>query len=140
MFQTDISVVHRKLRGTGDPDAVYVMHPFKNAKGPNAGLYEVLRDFKSPTGKPMKRSAHVSDKQLAELMARDLLSALSIRIRVKPADQPYPTSPPAKPIRRVHVRKGSAFDVQIGSIDVSQPMDAAIVSVLGRLGVTWEGA
>ena len=134
MIQSDISIEHRKRRGPGNPEIVYVMHPFKNSKGANAGRYEILRDFKGPAGKTVKRSAHVTDGQLAELFARDLLSSLNIRMRVKPFDQPYPTSAPGKPIRYVHVRKGSTLDNQIRSVDTSRPADGELQEVLHRLG------
>lgn len=135
MFQKDISIEHQKRRGPGDPAVVYVMHPFKNTKRKNAGRYEILRDFKDSIGRKKKSSAHVTDAQLAELFARDLMSSQKIRMRVKPADQPYPTSPPAKSLRAVHVRAGSAFDFLMKSVDVSISMDAELVGVLSKLGV-----
>lgn len=98
MLITDIAIEHTKKSRKGGPDETFLMHPFENSQGTNAGKYEVLIESVEPGQGKCKRSIHVNLPQLAELYARGLTEILGIRLRLRPADGSYPTAPPGKKV------------------------------------------
>ena len=135
MLLTDIVIKHTRKSRKGEPDATFVMHPFENSQGANAGKYEVLRDIVR-TGQPKrKRSAHVSAAQLAQMYARELMPAFGIRLRVRSAANDYPTPPPGKKVPLSCIQPGSRFEALVKKVDTTQPVDNALKLALARIEI-----
>lgn len=98
MLLTDIAIAHIKKPRKGEPDQLFTMHPFENSQGEGAGKYEILRNINGLGEKPMKRSAHVTMSELAELYAHGLLETFQIRLRLRSTDNDYPSAPPGKKV------------------------------------------
>lgn len=131
---TDISIQHT-YKGKKAPEPItFIMHPFQNTHGENSGLFEILRDLKE-LSKPVKRSAHVTAAELAELYARGLIEQYGIRLRLRPANRDYPDSPPGKKVPRDKIAVGSEFDRMIRTVDLCSPVSPTLRVKLGRLGV-----
>ena len=132
---TDITIEHTKKSRKGGPDETFLMHPFENSTGPNAGKYEILRDINEPGEKKRKRSAHVTAAQLAELYARGLTETFEIRLRLRPADGNYPTAPPGKKVPLNCIKTGSVFSRMVQSIDQTSPVTPGLKTTLARLNI-----
>ena len=135
MLLTDIAIKHTKKSRKGEPDATFVMHPFENSQGANAGKYEVLRDIVRTCQPKRKRSAHVSAAQLAQMYARELMPAFGIRLRLRSAANDYPTAPPGKIVPRSCIQPGSVFEALVKKVDTTQPVDNALKLALARLEI-----
>ena len=111
------------------------MHPFENSQGQGAGKYEILRNINGPGEKPVKRSAHVTLIELAELYAHGLLDAYQIRLRLRSANNDYPTAPLGKKVPTRCITEGSEFDQMVRSISPKQPFSAGLMRELVQLNI-----
>lgn len=132
MVLTDIAIEHIKKARKGEANQKFTLHPYQNGKGPFAGKFEILRDSEK---RRVKNVAHVTERELAELYARNVIDAFEIRLRVCPADGEYPTEPPGKNVPRSAIRAGSDFEQLVNAIDVTAPVSAALTAVLERLEI-----
>lgn len=135
MQLTDIAVEHtlvsrnREIRGT------FVMHPFTSSHRDNLGKFEIVRDIREPGVKKVKRSAHVTFQQLAELYAKDVLKEFGFSIRMCPDHGKYPIANPVKKILPTSIRSGSPFDLAVKNVDVSKPAGQELKTALLRTNV-----
>lgn len=135
MLLTDIAIAHTKKSRKGEPDQHFIMHPFENSQGEGAGKYEILRDINGPGEKPMKRSAHVTLSELAELYAHGLLETFQIRLRLRSTNNDYPTAPLGKKVPARCIEPGSEFDRTVKSISPKQPFSAGLSRELVKLNI-----
>lgn len=135
MLMLDIAIEHTKKSRNGGPDEAFVMHPFENTQGANTGKYEVLRSINMTGQSSQKRSTHVNLHQMAELYARGLLEIYNIRLRLRPADNNYPTAPPGKRVPASCIKSGSMFDRLVKSIDTTKPVSNDLKVALKRLSI-----
>lgn len=135
MLLTEIAIEHTKKSRLGGPDAVYLMHPFENAIGANAGKYEILRDINEPGHAKVKRSAHVTATQLAELYAKGLIEAYGFRLRLRPSKGDYPGPPPGKKVSTSCIQVGSNFDRLMRGVDRSKSVSEELKQILLRVNV-----
>jgi hypothetical protein len=132
---TEIAIEHTKKSLVGGPDAVYLMHPFKNSLGANAGKYEILRDITELGHAKVKRSAHVTAAQLAELYAKGVIEAYGFRLRLRPSEGDYPGAPPGKKVPASCIQVGSNFDRLIRGVDRSKSVSDELKQILLRVNV-----
>jgi len=131
---TDIAIEHIYNGKLTPAEATFLLHPFENRIGEYKGKFEILRNCEVD-GKTVKRSAHVTRAELAELYARGLMeSDAGIRMRVRPEEEPYPTAPPGKRMSRKQIAAETDFDHEVKSFDVSQPMTEGLKKQLTLLG------
>ncbi len=135
MLLTDIAIKHTKKSRTGAPDVTFLMHPFENSVGPNAGKFEILRDITEPDHENVKRSAHVTGTQLAELYARGIIDSYGIRLRLRPSKGEYPGAPPGKKVPASCIQPGSNVDRMMRGFDKSKPISDELKQVLLRINV-----
>jgi hypothetical protein len=135
MLLKDISIAHIKKSRKHEPDQEFIMHPFENSQGQNAGKYEILRNIDGPGERPVKRSAHVTLIELAELYAHGILKAYQIRLRLRSANNDYPTAPPGKKVSARCIAPGSEFDRMVKSISPKQPLSAGLARELVKINV-----
>lgn len=135
MLLTDIAIEHTKKSRTGAPDVTYQMHPFENSVGANAGKFEILRDITESDHKKVKRSAHVTTAQLAELYARQIIESYSIRLRLRPSKGEYPGAPPGKKVPASCIQAGSSFHRLMRGVDRTTPVSNELKQVLLRINV-----
>ena len=135
MLLTDIAIAHTKKSRKGAPDQHFVMHPFENSQGESAGKFEILRNINAPGEKPVKRSAHVTLNELAELYAHSLLEAFQIRLRLRSTNNDYPTAPPGKKVPARCITPGSEFDRMVKIISPKQPFSAGLLRQLVILNI-----
>ena len=132
MLLTDIAIAHtKKARKGNEADQNFIMHPFENTQGANAGKYEILRDINGLGEKPVKRSAHVTKRELAELYAHGLLETYQIRLRLRSTNNDYPTAPPGKKVPLHCITPGSEFDNMVKHI--SQSKETVSVGLLKEM-------
>jgi len=135
MLLTDIAIAHIKKSRKGEPDRLFTMHPFENSQGESAGKYEILRNINGPGEKPMKRSAHVTLSELAELDAHGVLEMFQIRLRLRSTNNDYPSAPPGKKVPAHCIQPGSEFDMAVKSISPKQPYSAGLLRELVKLNI-----
>ena len=135
MLLTDIAIEHTKKSRKGGPDETFLMHPFENSRGNNAGMYEILRDINESGQKKCKRSVHVTAPQLAEMYARGITESFDIRLRLRPADGNYPTAPPGKKVPLSCIRSNSAFARLVQDTDQKLPVTPPLKLALERLNI-----
>lgn len=135
MLLTDIAIVHTKKSRKGEPDQHFIMHPFENSQREGAGKYEILRNITGPGEKPIKRSAHVTLSELAELYAHSLLETFQIRLRLRSTNNDYPTAPPGKKVPARYITPGSEFDRMVKSISPKQTFSAGLSRQLAKLNI-----
>ena len=131
---TDISIEHVYKGKKSAVPLTFTMHPFRNSQGEFADLFEIIHTRKQGS-KPVKRSAHVTEPELAELFARGLLEEHEIRLRLRPAGGGYPDAPPGKKVPRHCVRPGSGFDRAIRIVDLTQPISSSLKAKLAPFGL-----
>lgn len=130
----DISIEHVYKGKKANGPLTFTMHPFKNLHGEFAGRFEIICNRKVGT-RVVKRSAHVTEQELAELYARGLPEMHGIRMRLRPGDGEYPDSPPGKKVLRHCVQPGSEFDRAIKAVDTHAPISLGLKAQLVRLGL-----
>ncbi len=135
MILMDIAIEHTKKSRNGAPDSSYLMHPFENSVGANAGKFEILRDITESDHAKVKRSAHVTATQLAELYAREIIESYGIRLRLRPSEGDYPGAPPGKKVPASCILPGSNFDRLKRGFDTSKPVSEELKQVLLRINV-----
>lgn len=137
MLLQDIAIGHtKKARKGNESDQDFIMHPFENSIGAHAGKYEVLRNVNGSGEKPVKRSAHVTMHELAELYAHGLLEMYQMRLRLRAANDNYPTAPPGKKVPAHCIVPGSEFDKMVKQIVQSkQPISAGLARELVKLNI-----
>lgn len=135
MLLTEIAIVHTKKSRIGEPDAVYRMHPFENSIGANAGKYEILRDIAEPGRFKVKRSAHVTAPQLAELYAKGVMEAYGFRLRLRPSKGDYPGAPLGKKVPASCIQVDSNFDRLMRGVDRSKSVSEELKQILSRVNV-----
>jgi hypothetical protein len=130
---TDIAIPHTyKGKKANQP---FTMHPTPNQIGPQAGKFEILFTRKTEP-KPVKRSAHVTLAELAELFARGFIEQHKIRLRLVPgAGEVYPDAPPGKYVSSAHIVGDSDFDRMVKRAPISGVLPANLRGVLLQLGV-----
>ena len=132
---TDISIEHIYKGTKTDGPVTFTMHPFRNSHGEFQDRFEIIHDRRE-AGKVTKRSAHVTEQELAELFARGLLEEHGIRLRLRPAGGSYPDAPPGKKVSRNCIQPGSGFDRGVNAIDITQPVSSGLRSQLARFKLT----
>jgi hypothetical protein len=135
MLLTDIAIVHTKKSRRGGPDETYLMHPFENSIGANAGKFEILRDITEPGHAKVKRSTHVTKTQLAELYAKGLIENYGFRLRLRPGKGEYPGAPPGKKVPMSCIQPGSSFDRLMQGVDRKKPVSDELKQILLRVNV-----
>lgn len=136
MYLADISIQHIKTRSkAGSPEKCFTMHPFENQKGPHAGKFELLRRVKVAGQKPVNRSTHVNQIELIEIYAREMIETFELKLRVKPATEPYPTAPPVKLLSHRDIQAGSIFERYVLAFDSAQPISAGLRSALKKVSI-----
>ena len=135
MLLTDIAIEHTKKSRVGGPDGVYQMHPFENTTGANAGKYEIVRNINEPGHTKVKRSAHVTALQLAELYAKGVIDAYGFRLRLRPSSGDYPGAPPGKKVPASCIQVGSNFDRLMRGVDTSRSVSEDLKQILLRVNV-----
>lgn len=135
MVLNDISIEHIRKSRVGGPGVVYLMHPFENSIGANAGKFEIIRDINEPGQPKVKRSAHVTATQLADLYARGVIEAYGFRLRLRPNKGDYPDSPPGKKVPANCIQAGSNFDRLMRSVDKTKPVSEELKQILLRVNV-----
>jgi len=111
--------------------STHVMHPFLNVRGPHRDRYEVLRTV-SPR---KKQSAHVTYAEFAEMVAHGCFEQFNIRVRMKPLNSIYPSSPPALHPHADDIVPNSDFARAVSHVDTRVPLSAQVKDVLRQLGV-----
>lgn len=132
---TDIAIEHTKKSRKGEPDQHFIMHPFENSQGEGAGKYEILRKISGVGEKPMKRSAHVTLSELAELYAHGLHETFQIRLRLRSTKNDYPTAPPGKKVPKSCIAADSEFDRMVKMISQKHPVSAGLSQQLVKLNI-----
>jgi hypothetical protein len=137
MLLQDISIAHTKKARNGiEPDQEFIMHPFENSIGEYAGKYEILRNVNGLGERPVKRSAHVTLRELAELYAHGFLETYQIRLRLRSARNDYPTAPPGKKVPAHCIKPGSDFDKMVKRIVLAkEPISQGLVRQLVKLNI-----
>jgi hypothetical protein len=107
------------------------LHPFLNVKGPNRDRYEVLRTI----SRKEKRSAHVTYAELAEMFAHGCFKEFNIRLRMKPHDSVYPSSPPGLHPLDEDIVPGSDFAQAVSQVPSRAALSPQLKTVLRQLGV-----
>lgn len=130
-FLFDVKRTHVFKSRSGTDSSAHVMHPFLNVKGPNRDRYELIRTLSAKE----KRSAHVTYSELAGLFAHGCFKEFNIRLRMKPHDSVYPTSPPGLHPRDEDVVPGSSFARSVSQVDIRAALSPQLKHVLGQLGV-----
>jgi hypothetical protein len=132
---TDIAIPHTYKGKKANQPLLFTMHPAPNKVGPHAGKFEILFTRKAET-KSVKRSAHVTLSELAELYARGLIEQHRIRLRLTPgAGEVYPDAHPGKYVSPAHIVGSSDFDRMVKRVPTSGVLPANLKSVLLQLGV-----
>ncbi len=129
----DIAVVHEYKGRKAPAPQSFVLHPFCIRQGAHEGTFEILhsrRGVEDP-----KDAGHVTREQLAELYARGLMEKLGIRLRLRPAEDLYPDTLPAKKVPRGCIAAGSAFARQVEAVDTAAPLPAPLRAVLEGMGL-----
>jgi hypothetical protein len=130
-FLLDVQRTH-VFRDRGRTQAsTHVLHPFLNVKGPHRDRYEVLRTLSAKK----KQSAHVSYAELVEMFAHGCFEQFNIRIRMKPRDSIYPTSPPGLHPRHEDIVPGSDFARALAQVNTRASLSPQLKDVLRQLGV-----
>lgn len=111
--------------------STHVMHPFLNVRGPHRDRYELLRTV-SPK---KKQSAHVTYAEFAEMVAHGCFEQFNIRVRMKPMNSIYPTSPPALHPHAADIAPNSDFARAVSQVDTRAPLSAQVKGVLRQLGI-----
>ena len=136
MTLTDVVIPHEYKGKNAHRGEKYIVDPFQNSRGPNAGKYEILRYVERSGPKRKKRSAHVTEVELAELYARGLINDGDIRIRVRPVTNNYPTSPLGKTVPRHCITAGSAFGTLVEKVDIGLPVSENLRQELSGIGIS----
>lgn len=131
---TDVAIDHVYRGKKSLVPLSFILHPFENSIGANAGRFEVVRDMSSD-GRKKKRSAHLTKHELAEMYARGLDQQFDIRLRLRPAKGSYPDSPPGKKVPRACIAPGSQFEKLVLGVDLSVPMSQGLREQLRKIGV-----
>jgi len=135
MLLTDIAVEHVLVAPKGGARETIVVHPFTNTQRDSLGKFEIVRVERAPGAKEARRSTFVSFQQLAELYAKGVLEEGEFSVRMCAAGGRYPKVNPLKKILPANVRPGSAFDLAVQAVDVSQPANRELRTALLRTNV-----
>lgn len=132
---TDIAIEHTYSGEKAPAPMHFTMHPYPNSRGSHAGRFEIFRDIKVAGRKKVRRSAHVTAQELAELYARGLVETFSIHLRLRPSSGVYPDSHPGKRVPRSCIVPGSCFDRDVKRVRVSEPMSPRLRDQMSVLGL-----
>lgn len=80
-------------------------------------------------GPKLKKSAHVSNNELAEIFAHGCFGQFNIRLRMRPANSVYPGSPPALHARDEDVVSGSWFAEVVARVDTRNALSPSVRDV-----------
>lgn len=135
MLLTDIAVEHTIAPPKGGLSVTVVLHPFTNTQRDSFGKFEIVRSVREPEAKEVKHSTFVSFPQLAELYAKGVLDEYGFSVRMCAANGKYPKTTPTKKLLPAYIKPGSAFDLAVQGVDVSQPATRELRTALLRTGV-----
>jgi len=131
---TDIAIPHTYKGKKASQPLLFTMHPAPNRTGPHAGKFEIIFTRKTEM-KSVKRSAHVTLGELAELYARGLIEQHKIRLRLSPgAGEVYPDAHPGKYVSSAHIVGNSDFDRMVKKSPASGVLPSSLRSTLVQLG------
>lgn len=132
---TDAKIHHEYKGKKAVTQREFWMSPFRNQQGEFADRFEIIYTKTLVGKRKIKRSGHVTLRELAELFAHELLRDHGIRLRVRPIKGEYPDGHPGKKIPSSCIETGSSFDRMVRAIDTRAPITAGLRAELESLGV-----